>query len=171
MSDVQNPDINKHFKAVDKSGLGKINGKELAQALLLSQGLSLSTDCCNQLIDMVDQEKTQLVGINEFALIHKYVNYWIATFKANQEELDVGIEEDDLKSTFTMMGYNFSSAFANKLIHKYDPMNNKCISLGQFIETCVKIQMLVDYFQMLGVDKNQMLSCEFQRYLDNIMNV
>ncbi|XP_063219377.1 peflin isoform X3 [Bacillus rossius redtenbacheri] len=160
-----NPEVEQWFKAVDTDNSGKITSKELQSALVNGQGKHFSDTVCELMIGMFHTDKTGTIGINEFSLLYNYINQWLATFRAFDQDSSGSIEESELSQAFQQMGFHFSPEFVNFVIKRSDLENQKKITVDQFISICVQIQRFTEAFRTRDKELTGVITIGFEDFL------
>lgn len=89
---------------------------------------------------MFNKDKTDMLNVDEFQHLYKFVNQWLQTFRSFDRDQSGVIEEEEVTQSFQQMGYRFSNDFIKFLISKADKVEKKKISVDQFILLCIQIQ-------------------------------
>lgn len=160
-----NPEIQNIFRNIDKDNTGRINNRELQQALINGRGDHFSDTACNLMISMFDRNKTGTVDIYDFEKLYNYINQWLQVFKNFDRDASGHIEESELTQALTQMGFRFSPQFIQYLIAKNDPINRKEISVDQFIVTCIQIQRFTDAFRVRDTEQKGIITIGFEDFL------
>ncbi|KFB36015.1 AGAP006246-PA-like protein [Anopheles sinensis] len=160
-----NPEIQNIFRNIDKDNTGRINNRELQQALINGRGDHFSDTACNLMISMFDRNKVGTVDIYDFEKLYNYINQWLQVFKNFDRDASGHIEESELTQALTQMGFRFSPQFIQYLITKNDPVNRKEISVDQFIVTCIQIQRFTDAFRVRDTEQKGVITIGFEDFL------
>lgn len=91
-------------------------------------------------LGMFDKENKQTIDIFEFQALFNYVNSWLGVFKGFDQDNSGTIQEEELASAFSKMGYRFNPEFIHFLLSRYDQSKQTGITIDQFIVLCVQVQ-------------------------------
>ncbi|XP_036139672.1 peflin isoform X3 [Monomorium pharaonis] len=148
-----NPEVQQWFAAVDKDGSGRITATELQSALANGQG------------GMFDKEKNGTINITEFQALYNYINAWLGVFRGFDHDNSGNIQENELSTALTQMGYKLSPEFIQFLIKKSDLRGHKSITVDQFIVLCVQIQRFTEAFRTRDADQTGTITIGFEDFL------
>ncbi|XP_012527709.1 peflin isoform X2 [Monomorium pharaonis] len=160
-----NPEVQQWFAAVDKDGSGRITATELQSALANGQGGTFSDTACKLMIGMFDKEKNGTINITEFQALYNYINAWLGVFRGFDHDNSGNIQENELSTALTQMGYKLSPEFIQFLIKKSDLRGHKSITVDQFIVLCVQIQRFTEAFRTRDADQTGTITIGFEDFL------
>ncbi|XP_026329308.1 peflin [Hyposmocoma kahamanoa] len=157
------PQVQQWFQAVDKDRSGFITASELKAALVNAQGQTFSENACNLMIGMFDKDRSGHMNLEEFDKLYTYVNQWLAVFKTYDSDQSGSIDESELGTALTQMGFRFSPEFVTFLSKRCD---NGKISVDNFIVLCVQIQRFTEAFRVRDKEQNGTVTIGFEDFLN-----
>ncbi|XP_063959785.1 peflin-like [Lytechinus pictus] len=159
------PDIYSWFVAVDQDNTGKIDSKELQQALTNSNWSKFDEATCKYMIGMFDKDKSGTIDASEFSQLWNYIQQWKQVFDGFDRDRSGGIDASELNTALNQMGYRLSPAFSQMVVNKYDTVHHKQIGLDTYIKMCAVLNSLTAAFRQRDTQMTGSININYEDFL------
>lgn len=159
------PDVYSWFVAVDQDNTGKIDSRELQQALTNANWSKFDEATCKQMIGMFDRDKSGSIDASEFSQLWNYIQQWKQVFEGFDRDRSGGIDANELNTALNQMGYRLSPAFSQMVVKKYDTVHHKQIGLDHYIKLCAVLNSLTASFRQRDTQMTGSININYEDFM------
>ncbi|KAL5493468.1 hypothetical protein EMCRGX_G014657 [Ephydatia muelleri] len=159
------PTVYSWFAAVDSDRSGSISATELQQALTNNNWTHFNAETCRLMIALFDHSNTGKIGVQDFAVLMKYVQQWKALFERYDTDRSGNVEAGELHRAYNEMGYRVSPQFCQLVVARFDLVERRRLKLDDFIQSCVMIQKLTDSFKQRDTNRTGIITVGYEDFL------
>ncbi|KIZ06329.1 Peflin [Monoraphidium neglectum] len=127
------------FNSIDVDGSGHLDARELQRALALGN-LNFDLTDVDGMVRAFDQNSTRNLGYDEFQRLHNFLVNVQNSFQAFDRDRSGRLSTDEVNAALRQAGFNLDPPAVAALIDRYDPDNNKQLSLDEYIRACLFLQ-------------------------------
>lgn len=116
---------------------------------------------------MFDRHGKGQISFEDFGSLWKYVMDWKKCFMSFDRDHSGNIDKSELKTALSTFGYSLSDNLMSTLIRKFDRLGNGTVLFDDFIQCCVVLQVILNYYYFHICYINsffQTLTAAFRRY-------
>jgi len=161
------PQVHQWFAAVDTDRSGRIEARELQQALMSSNGRKFAEEACRMMIGLFDGG-SKAIDINSFSHLFNYVNQWMQAFKSYDRDGSGFINSHELSSALQTMGYRFSQQFVETIAKKFGEPQG--MAVDGFIMACILIQKFTEGFRAKDTQQQGVVTIGYEDFLSMVLS-
>lgn len=162
------PNIYQWFIAVDTDRSGRINDKELLQALGNAPWARFSSETCRIMISMFDRDSTGTIDVQEFQGLFNYITQWRGIFDQYDRDRSGAVDANELNGMLSQMGYRLTPQFYQTLVYRYDPQRKQSLNFDNFIQACLLLKTSTDVFRVKDTQQRGVIQLTYEEYLSAI---
>ncbi|XP_056261982.1 sorcin-like isoform X2 [Pseudoliparis swirei] len=152
---------------------GQISAEEL-QRCLTQSGISgtykpFSMDTCRLMVGMLDRDRSNSMGFNEFKELWQALIGWKSTFMSYDRDRSGTVEGPELQHALTSMGFNLSPQAMSIIMNRHSV--NGRIGFDEFVGCCTKLRALTDQFQRRDVSQTGTASFHYDDFIQVTMSI
>ena len=114
---------------------------------------------------LFDHKNTGKIGVQDFAVLMKYVQQWRALFERYDTDRSGSVEAGELHRAYNEMGYRVSPQFCQLVVARFDLVERRRLKLDDFIQSCVMIQKLTDSFKQRDTNRMGVITVSYDDFL------
>ena len=157
------------FEKVDKDGSGKINARELQEALSNGSWEPFSEALSMLFVGMFDRNGDGVLSLGEFKQLWSYLEQWTSTFRRFDADGSGRIGLSEFRNALSAFGYSLSPAFTAAIHRRFATSeHSKQLAFDQFVEAAVMLHTITESFK--GRDHGRTGNCIY-RYEDFAQDV
>eukprot|EP00754_Rhynchopus_humris_P044588 Rhum_TRINITY_DN4262_c0_g1::Rhum_TRINITY_DN4262_c0_g1_i1::g.13613::m.13613 len=142
---AQQASLQQWFAHVDKDRSGKVDFKELQEALRQG-GLNFSIMSCNMLLRLFDNERTGKVNFKDFCSLYQWVHTRQQSFYHFDTDRSGSLDIAETHNALTQAGYQLDQHAFCAAVKAYDPDQNAQMSMTEFVGLCAYLQLATNTF-------------------------
>ncbi|XP_029023396.1 peflin [Betta splendens] len=161
-----NPEAYQWFQTVDTDRSGRINLKELKQALVNSNWSAFNDETCLMMINMFDKTRSGQIDLFGFSALWDYMQRWRALFQQYDRDRSGTISGTELHQALAQMGYNLSPQFSETLVRRFSvPGMRPGMQLDRFIQVCTQLQSMTQAFREKDTNMTGHIRINYEDFL------
>ncbi|RWS11444.1 calpain-B-like isoform X4 [Dinothrombium tinctorium] len=121
-----------------------------------------SLDSCRSMVALMDDDKSGMLGIDEFILLWKSIRHWCAVFKKFDTDNSNTINASELRSALQEAGLSVNRNILKQIIQRYGTITSgkkgeikveRSMSFDAFICSCIKLKHSIDVWNERAAKK------------------
>jgi len=165
-----NPQIYQYFQIADQDRSGRIDFRELNLALKNDSNSNFSPESCRMMITLFDHSGDGQIDAHEFERLWLFLGQWRQAFNSFDQDRSGEIDQNELASALSQMGYRFSLPFVQKSMMKFDITRRSALSFDEFVRLCCVLQSLTQQFKMYDPQMSGRINVGYEQFLDMIFS-
>lgn len=176
----QQQQLRRIFAGVDTDGNGRIDHRELQNALVNTDHSRFHPDTVTALLRMFDKSSNTTAGtvggsvtFEEFSYLWRYLADWRKLYVAFDKDGSGSIDFGEFGQALRAFGYKLSTEFVHELFSKYSsaPAQNQSqgagreMSFDMFVQACIVLKRITDTFKGFDVERQGVITIGFEEFL------
>ncbi|KAI8462649.1 MAG: hypothetical protein J3K34DRAFT_175924 [Monoraphidium minutum] len=152
------------FNSIDVDCSGHLDAKELQRALALGN-LNFSLTDVDHMVRACDPDNTRTLGFEDFQRLHNFLVNVQASYHAFDRDCSGRLTTDEVTTALRQAGFTLDPPAVTALMDRFDPDNNKQLTLDEFIRACLFLQTGARTFAAFDPRRSGSITVNFSQFI------
>ncbi|KAI8467604.1 MAG: hypothetical protein J3K34DRAFT_429949 [Monoraphidium minutum] len=158
------------FTAIDTDRSGHLDAKELQRALAMGN-LNFDLSDVDQMVRAFDQNASRTLNFEEFQRLHYFLVNVQQSFRSFDRDNSGSLSPDEVMNALRQAGFQLDMPAVTAMIDKFDPDNNKQLTLDEYIRSCLFLQTGARTFAAFDPQRKGSIALSFSQFIYACSNV
>mmetsp|Transcript_31983 Transcript_31983/g.71071 ORF Transcript_31983/g.71071 Transcript_31983/m.71071 type:complete len:168 (-) Transcript_31983:312-815(-) len=158
------PNLAAWFKAVDTSGEGLVDAKEVQKALEMG-GLKFSLTDVDSMIRAFDNTGKRSLNVEEFARLHGFLMSCNNSFYSFDADRSGHLNSTEAQQALAQAGFRLDKPAFDAIFNKHDPNKASNIELTEFVRLCLSLQTAARAFAAFDPQRTGKVTLSFDQFV------
>lgn len=163
-------EVGRWFREVDKDGNGRISVTELNQALSAS-GSVFSLATTERLLRRFDKDQSGEISFPEFKDLHLFILAMKEGFELRDKGRDGRLSGPEVREALAARGYGISEDTFQALMRKFDRQKRGSLAFDDYVELSIFMTSVRDTFSFYDKDSSGKVVFNFNTFLMGAVSV